>query len=339
MTRYKQHTKDASLGDSTEAHFLDNSLASTGFGTFDTFFWDTEYTGFPGGDWAMLDTCRRVRPDAILLSSYEPGHPALPRPETIRLLRKEWGIPVVGLWYDTCWKGFWSFLQPIMDMVDLHVVVDNPVHTFRNDTNDGILAERFIDLALAWDPAIYNNPGRNRDIDVSFLGQVGGYRSKRLPYLEHLMEHNIPVYWSGFDKAQQRPISKYVEVLTRSRVALNFSHSVDYHQLKGRVYEVLLCGSLLLESNNPQIERFFEPMKDYVGFDTPADMVDKIEYFLAHETERQEIAASGQAKAVRYCDGQAFWNTVVGHLERRLGRPLVVPAAPALEPSPQKGRA
>lgn len=327
VTRYLQHCKDASLGDSTEAHFLDNSLRGTGFATFDAFYWDTQYTGFPAGDRALLEACRRSRPDAILLSSYEPGHPTMPRPETLRLLRQEWGIPLVGLWYDTCWDGFWGFLQPILDFVDLHVVVDNPAHTFRSDGNDTLLRERFLDLALPWDPAIYNNPGRERDIDVSFLGQVGGYRSARMPYIEHLMERNIPVYWSGYDKAQQRPLSKYVEVLTRSKVALNFSHSVNYHQLKGRVYEILLCGALLLESNNPQIERCFEPMRDYVGFDSPADMATKIEYFLAHESERQEIAARGQAKAERYCDGMTFWTTVQQALEARLGRPLRAPAA------------
>lgn len=335
VTRYKEHAKGMSLGDSTEAHFLDNSLAGTGYATFDTFFWEREYTGFPSGDRAFMNTCRRVRPDAILLSSYEPNHATMPRPETLRILRQEWGIPVVGLWYDTCWDGFWEYLRPIIDVVDVHVVVDNPTRTFMPADTPGA-SDRFLWLALPWDPAIYHDPRVDRDLDVSFLGQVAGYRSTRRPFIEHLMEHNVPIYWSAFEKAQQRPLDKYVEILTRSKIALNFSHSVTHHQLKGRVYEVLLCGAMLMETDNPQTASCFEPMWDYVAFTTPADLLDKIRHYLAHDTERREIAARGQVKARAYCDGVAFWTTVTSALERRLGRPLV--RTPRAARTTQKGQ-
>jgi hypothetical protein len=143
-----------------------------------------------------------------------------------------------------------------------------------------------------------------------------------MPYIEHLMEHNVPIYWSGFDKAQQRPLSKYVEVLMRSKIALNFSHSVNHHQLKGRAYEIMLCGAMMLETSNPQTPCRFTPMKDYVSFDSTDDLVDKIRYFLAHEGERGEIAARGQERAVHDCDNAAFWDHVFGRLEERTGRRL-----------------
>jgi hypothetical protein len=337
IARYRDHSKDPTLGESTEAHFLDNSLALTGLASYDTFFWESDYRGFPGGDWALLEKCRAVRPDAIVLSSYEAGHHTMPRLETIRMIRKTWNIPIIAFWYDTCWDGFWASIRPLLDYVDLHVVPDNPAMTFVDAGNQALCNERFLWLALPWDFRIYHNPGRTRDIDVSFLGQVGGYRSPRMPYIEHLMEHNVPIYWAGFDRAQQRPLSKYVEVLTRSRIALNFSHSVNHHQLKGRVYEIMLCGAMMLETSNPQTSLRFTPMKDYVSFDSKGDLVDKVRYFLAHDDERAEIAARGQARAVHECDNVAFWNVVFGRLEHLTGRHLpsstAAAAASGLQPT------
>lgn len=323
VARYKYYSKNQSLGVSHEAQFLDDTLMATGLATFDTFLWETDASVFPRGDWALLDKCRRVRPDAIILSSYDYDYPGHPRLETIRLLRDTWGIPIVTIWWDTCWAGFRTYIEPMMDVADLHVMADNPTLTFLADVDPKGWRERYLKLALPWDSAIYHDPGVTRDIDVSFLGQVDSYRSPRMPYIDYLMEHNVPIFWSSFDRAQQRPLSKYVEVLTRSKIALSFSQSITSHQLKGRVFEILLCGAMLMDTENPQTAFFFEPGKDYVAFDTPADMLEKVRYFLAHETERREIAARGQQKVKRYCNGTTFWQIVIGRLEERLGRSLV----------------
>jgi hypothetical protein len=322
ITRYHYHAKDASMGESTEELFLDNSLTATGAATYDTFFWETDYSGFPSGDRALLEKCRTARPDVVLLSSYEAGHPSMPSLETIRMIRRTWGIPIIAFWYDTCWDGFWASIEPLLDYVDLHLTPDNPEMTFVNAANSALCRDRFLSPALPWDLRVYNDPGRVRDLDVSFLGQVGGYRSARMPYIEHLMEQNMAVYWSGFDRAQQPPFSKYLEVLTRSKMALNFSHSVNHHQFKGRVHEIMLCGALMLETRNPQTPHHFTPMKDYVTFDSKEDLVEKIRYFLAHDDQRAEIAARGRERARRDCDNAAFWDHVFGGLEKRTGKRL-----------------
>ena len=50
---------------------------------------------------------------------------------------------------------------------------------------------------------MYNNPGLPRDIQVAFLGQASGYRSTRMHYMQHLMESNVPIYLSLFNRAEQ----------------------------------------------------------------------------------------------------------------------------------------
>ena len=321
IARYKYHAHDPSLGPSTEEQALDNTLEASGFGTSDTYFWETEYSGFPRGDWALLDKCRRVRPDAIVLSSYEPGYAAHPRLDTIRMIRKTWGIPIVAIWYDTCWDGFWASIEPALPYIDVHVISDNPLMTFL-EGRDPSIRRRFVDQNHPWDFSVYNDPGRPRDIEVSFLGQVGGYRSARMPYIAYLMEHNVPVYWSGFNRAEQPPLSKYVEVLTRSKIGLNFSHSVNHHQMKGRIFEVMLCGAMLMESENPQTPCYLRPMKDYVSFESPPDLVEKLRYFLDHDDERTAIAARGHERALQHCDNYAFWKKIADRIEEAREWPL-----------------
>src|SRR5207249_4788410 len=154
-----------------EEFLLDNTLRVARAGTADTFFWETDSGKFPRGDWALLEKCRAVRPDVLVLSSYEPGFPTQPSVEAIRLLRTRWDIPIVAVWWDTCYEGFWESIQPVMPFVDLHVIPDNPLMNFFTAAMRRRHGSRFLPLWEAMDPQIYNNPGLTRDIEVAFLGQ------------------------------------------------------------------------------------------------------------------------------------------------------------------------
>lgn len=322
IVRYGNYGPDPSYGDSSEAVLLERPLAATGRCTYEQFFWDRDFHGFPRGDWALLDRCSRARPDAILLSSYDPTNPAQARVETIRILRQSWNIPIVAFWWDTCWNGFWPSIQPILRFVDVHVVGDNPLLTFVEGPAGRVDRRRFVALWSSFDPELYVNPHRPRDIDVSFLGQVAGYRSERLPYLEHLQAENVPLFTSLLNRADQPPLAKYVEFLQRSKIGLNFSHSADSHQLKGRVFETMLCGALLMENENPQTRCYFAPMKDFVTFTTPADLADKIRYYLAHDEERAEIAARGEGRTRALYNHEIYWTRIFDALEASQTWPL-----------------
>ena len=322
ILRNEYYCENPDLDGSIEKFMLDGTLASAHLVAFDTFYWDTDFTMFPHGDWKLLAKCHDFRPDAIVLSTYSPRNHMQASVETIRILRKNWDIPIIAIWWDTCWNGFWESIQPVLPFIDVHVVPENPLLTFLGGNNSSPYRKRFLPLWSPLDPSIYNNPGWSRDINVSFLGQVGGYRSNRMPYIQHLMENNVPIYCSLFNRAQQPPHSKYVEVLRRSKIGLNFSDSLDTHQLKARVFETMLCGAMLMESENPQTRCYFEPMKDYVSFDSKEDLVDKIRYYLEHEQQRAEIAARGELK-VRQCYNHVeFWKRVMSKLEEVKGLPL-----------------
>jgi hypothetical protein len=322
IARYKHYAADDSKGPSIEEFLLDNTLQVANAGTSDNFFWETDSGKFPRGDWALLEKCRAVRPDVIVLSAYEPGYARQPSVETIRLLRKVWKIPIVAVWWDTCYEGFWQSIQPIMPFVDVHVVPDNPLMNFFTTVTRRQYDARFLALWEAMDPEIYNNPGLTRDIEVAFLGQVAGYRSVRMPYVQHLLDHGVPLLCSLSNRAEQPSHAEYQDVLKRTKIGLNFSQSVHSDQLKSRVFETMSCGALLMENDNPQTRCYFTPMQDYVAFDSPADLLEKIRYFLEHDRERAEIAARGEQKVRRLYDSAHFWKAITDKLEAVRQLPL-----------------
>jgi spore maturation protein CgeB len=129
------------------------------------------------------------------------------------------------------------------------------------------------------------------------------------------MSSNIKVHVGGGQREQPVPVKQYADMFKRSKIVLNFSrHAYGYYQHKGRVFEATLCGALLLESENPETEKWLIPMRDYVPFKDEADLVDKVTYFLAHESERQRIANNGCSKATEKYTGETFWRTILSRL-------------------------
>ena len=80
--------------------------------------------------------------------------------------------------------------------------------------------------------------------------------------------------------------------------------------MQGRIFEATLCGAMLLESDNPETELWFEPMVDYVPFVNETDLVEKAKYYLEHDDERERIASNGHQKAKKMYNCERFWTIV-----------------------------
>lgn len=308
IVRYRYYSQNRALGDSTEKFMVDDTLKAFGQIDFDTIFWDDAYTFLSGADQLLIEKIERHCPSAIILSSYNWSDYRHFRKDTLEYLRRK-GINLVAIWWDTCSKGFLQSVEPLLPLIDVHVVPDNPCLVFL-----GNYRQYFLPLWVTLAPAIYNNPGVERDIEISFLGQVGSYRSNRKKYVQRVVDANLPIYLSTSERLRQPSHNQYVETLKRSKIGLNFSYSVDAHQLKARVFETMLCGAMLMESENPQTRCYFTPMEDYVSFDSENDLVDKLRYYLEHEDERAEIAARGEKKVRELYNPVEFWKAITARL-------------------------
>lgn len=291
---------------STEKFMIDDTLKDVDVDV-EVFFWDDE-TNILGN---QLSCCRKIvdlHPDIVILSSYSEKSITHPKLSLLKTIRKKYKIKFIAIWYDTCSDNFIDFFQKYIENIDLHVFLDNPMM----DIGKRVLTENEKSKCIGmWTPAneINFNP-QEELIDVAFLGQIGSYRSYRKDTLFFLMKNNIAGFYSGFDRDSQPSHEEYFDILGKAKIGINFSYSVDRHQLKGRVFDIMLSGALLIEQENSQIACYFNDGEDYISFSSKEDLLNKIKYYLANDDERKKIARSGRMKCLDVYNGQSFWNIV-----------------------------
>ena len=84
-----------------------------------------------------------------------------------------------------------------------------------------------------------------------------------------------------------------------SKINLNISLKGIERGTPLRVFEILGAGGFLLSSYCPETAELFEEDKEIVMFRTPEELLEKTEYFLTHDDEREAVAAAGQEKVLR----------------------------------------
>ena len=75
--------------------------------------------------------------------------------------------------------------------------------------------------------------------------------------------------------------------------------------------EALFSGCLLLEEAGPETRKWLTPGVHYEEFETTAELEDKITYFLAHDDEREKIAAAGHEFALANYSPEHFWQKIL----------------------------
>ena len=97
-----------------------------------------------------------------------------------------------------------------------------------------------------------------------------------------------------------------VKMYSRTKINLGFSTCGETHlgekrivQVRLRDFEVPMSGGFYLVEYMEELEEFYEIGKEIACYGGPADLADKIKYYLAHDAEREEIARAGRARCLR----------------------------------------
>lgn len=144
-------------------------------------------------------------------------------------------------------------------------------------------------LPLACDPDVHRPHAVEKRLDVSFVGNVcGGARAELLEILRRRFPNNF---------FGQCYFDEMARVYSASRVVFNRSVRND---LNMRVFEALGCGAMLLTDDlgrNEQAE-FFHDGKHLATYRCAEELVDKLVYYLARGSSRDQIAAAGRAEVL-----------------------------------------
>jgi len=163
--------------------------------------------------------------------------------------------------------------------------------------------------------------------NVSFIGAAYGVR---INYLRFLISEGIHVsifgrgwdrvpgmkkYWGGFLTHEDM-----LRVISQSKVNLNFlwtSASSELSVIKGRLMELAACRSFQLVSPANALEK-----NGFIGGDNIAifcdqqELLAKVKYYLAHEKEREAIAARAYEHVLRNHTWKQRFQELFHYLEK-----------------------
>ena len=147
----------------------------------------------------------------------------------------------------------------------------------------------------------------SKTYDITFVGGVvDRYWTNRARCIEFIADKVDFKWWGikGTNYKKENPISKswqgitsgieMFEIYKQSRIVFNdYSEVANKTANNQRMYEAMGVGTLLLTREAENIKKQF-PDNIFVTFRDEKDCLDKINYYLKNEKEREEIALAGQ---------------------------------------------
>jgi hypothetical protein len=147
-------------------------------------------------------------------------------------------------------------------------------------------------LPLCIAPEVFRKLNLPKVHDIGFVGVIGRAhrgtpRARQLQLLRARFQMNDPARW--YDHAE------ICQVYNQSRIVFNTSISGGVTQ---RIMEGIGSGSFVLTDTRPEaLGSLFELGSDLIPFVDDQDLLEKVEYYLAHEDEREAIAQRAYVRA------------------------------------------
>jgi len=234
----------------------------------------------------IYDLVKEVKPDLVYcyLNSKQMAVEPL-------LKIKNSGIPIINISVDDTQK--FSLVKNIAHVFTLTMTSTKEavVQYEKNNAKAIYLPETVNDNA-------YIHQDIKKDIDVSFIGGKFGNRSL---IVKALQQEGLKVVVRGNRWLQGKvSFEQMINIYNRSKIVLGFSRPSSKPQLfaiKGRDFEVPMCGSFYLCEYNPALDEWFEPNKEFVSWKDLPDLINKIKYYLSNATLRETIAHAGYLRA------------------------------------------
>ena len=319
-------------------YILMESFEQSGFGTSRNFLCDEYiYRERRQCDDALYQMCLEEQPDFLfLLPTQGDGSITLaddpepkqkyflfPRNETFQHIRDTLAIPIITAVGDAWGRDAFERFESMKGFSEKILLFD-PETQFLKWT---ATPERYACLLFPIQRSIFYRTGQRQDIDSSFIGRAHVllhnqfmpshnplhkyvYRDR---FLQAMIAQGCAVFRAGgAQNSSPLTLEMLAEYFRRSKITLNFSYtSPGCYLLQGRVWESMSCGPMLMEQDNRAIMHFLEPMVHYVPFSEPDDAVDKIKYFLKHDTYRQKIAEAGYQMIHEVYTDSRFWSECI----------------------------
>jgi len=158
--------------------------------------------------------------------------------------------------------------------------------------------KRLFWLPHHFNPQVFHDYGMNKDIDYLLMGamhpQIYPLRHKVLQRMQNktgFVYHPHPGYRNFDDSDDALVGERFAREINRAKIF--FTCDSAYRYPVAKYFEVLACRTLLLASASRELADLgFLPDVHFVAVDEN-NFLQKAEYYLSHEAERERIASQG----------------------------------------------
>jgi spore maturation protein CgeB len=179
---------------------------------------------------------------------------------------------------------------------------------------------------------------RPKNLDFTFAGQI--YTNRVADCIHLKRKAGLKVFGLGsirvrYPMLASRPVYRFIaqklpslnkplefeqvhDIWNRSRVSfapMGSSTDINRLQVKGRVFEMGMSGTMMLSQRSPDIERFYEPGKEFIAYDSIEECAELAKFYLRNESERRRVAKA----YYRRTRAEHLWEHRFGQLFRDIG--------------------
>lgn len=119
---------------------------------------------------------------------------------------------------------------------------------------------------------------------------VWGYSLDALPANSALRQHYHGEAWA----------MEMYRIISQAKICINrHSSAAEDYANNMRLFETTGLGTLLLTDAKKNLKDLFKVGQELVSYRTADELVDRVQYYLAHDRERETIAQAGQQRTLR----------------------------------------
>lgn len=247
----------------------------------------------------LVDEAREIQPDLIIL----PGEQA--HPSTIRQLKNVVKSKVVQ-WMSDQLNSFGRQYILASDY-DAFFFKDEYIVQFVREK----LGKRAYFLPQACNPMWHRRPILTEQdkmrygCDITVAGNLYWYRALML---EPFMDYDLKIWGNYVPRWLESTVTKHYQyhyvaeeekakAFNAAKIVLNTMHYAEILGCNLRLFEAAGCGAFQIVDWRPNLYKVLEPEREVVTFRTREELKQKVDYYLAHDNERQLIADRAYARA------------------------------------------
>ncbi len=152
-----------------------------------------------------------------------------------------------------------------------------------------------------------------RDIDIIFIGALHFTKMPILAKIKRKFGKRLKMYglanwkrnvWFNINYrfpgwVRPIPFEDFVGLYQRSKIGINIHNRGEYTVGSYRLFDLPANGVMQISDGGECLNRFFQVGDEAVGYDSTEELIELIEYYLDHESERERIALNGFRRVLK----------------------------------------